>query len=163
MRRRIRRGLLRPRAVFLMRLGLLDLLRARRRRYLVVAVPTAVLRTIHLNDARTACSRDGHLHMAYLGRLHLLHGRHIGGVPRGYQDLWLRSWRLLLGVCLGHRRIVLARRAGDGHLRVALLGLWLRIALMHLRLRGRILRGISGVLVSVCLLLLLLLPLLLLR
>jgi hypothetical protein len=139
-----------------MRLGLLHLLWTRRRRHLVVAVPTAVLRTIHLSHARTACPRYGHLHMAYLGRVHLLHGRHIAGVPRGYQDLWLRSWRLLLGVCLGRRRIVLARWARDGHLWVVLLGLWLRIALMHLRLRGRVLRGISGVLVAVCLLLLLL-------
>jgi hypothetical protein len=156
MRRRIRWALLGSRTIFLMRLGLLHLLRVRRRRYLVVAVPSAVLRTIHLSDARTACSRYGHLHMAYLGRLHLLHGRHIAGVPRGYHDLWLRSWRLLVGVCLGRRRIVLARRARDGHVRVDLLGLWLRITLMHLRLRGRVLRGISGVLVSVCLLLLLL-------
>jgi hypothetical protein len=58
MRRRIRWALLGPRAVFLMRLGLLHLFRVRRRRYLlVVAVPPAILRTVHLSDARTACSR----------------------------------------------------------------------------------------------------------
>jgi hypothetical protein len=96
------------------------------------------------------------LYMADLGRLHVLHGRHIDGVPRGYKDLRLRSWLRLLGVRLGHRRIVLARWARDSHVGVVCLRVWLRIALVHLRLHGRVLRGISRVLVSICLLLLLL-------
>jgi hypothetical protein len=132
LRWRIRRPLLGPIPVFLMRLRLLYWLRVWRRRRLLVAVPTAILRTIYLSNARAVVSLDLHLYMAYLGLLHLLHGRHIARIPRRYDDLWLHSWLRLLGVRLCHGRIMLARRSRKGHVGVVLRRLWLRIALMHL-------------------------------
>jgi hypothetical protein len=106
--------------------------------------------------------------MAYLGRMHLLHGRDVvqvlGRLFGRYHDLWLGAWLLLLllRICLVHPLVRLAHGLLDGGVWVRLLELWLRIALGHLALHRTILRGICRVLVPIRRLLLLSLLLLLL-
>lgn len=125
------RAVLGPRSIFLMRLGALHRLRHRRRRSLLRAVLAAVLRPIHLSDSGAACPLHRYLNMAYLRRVHLLHGRRIARGPRGDDNLglstglllmlllvlalllvlWVLLLLVLLRVCLVHWRILLARRA----------------------------------------------------
>jgi hypothetical protein len=126
---------------------------------LLVAVPTLVMRAICLRDPGATIPLHRHLYVPYLGRLHLLHGRHIVRIPRRDYDLRLRSWLLLLlrvAIALLHLGVLLAWWSRHVHMWMALLVMWLRISLRHLRLHLGVLRRVTLVLVAIWRLLLLL-------
>jgi hypothetical protein len=119
---------------------------------LLIAVPTLVMRAICLRGLGATIPLHRHLYVPYLGRLHLLHGRHIVRVPRRNYDLRLRSWLLLLlrvAIALLHLGVLLAWWSRHVHMWMTLLVMRLWISLRHLRLHLGVLRRIALVLVAI--------------